>query len=1030
MANEFNPQLSKAREQQSGVVDQAAGMGYEIGAGLIQTGKQEFGKYQVRNLNEEINEINSKEYTVSDDEAKTLGKFNDEIGIELMKEEQGITNQQQKTLNINKAAAEAKKLAPWMSDEIDKTVAKQLNLTGGSTRAAGSALDLKSAAGEAKKNLMKQRESISLQFFGVSSTKLNDNQYKKLREYERAQAANKMEEVALKTEQLAFDRNELDDKKAAEQDEDNKLRINRISDTTLSSLNDIMIESLNVDSLTLNQYNEGIALYKMQGNQLVNRITKQYTDAGMPVDQTYLDAVQKRIDNQTKNMEMFKTLTLEEKRKFKMDEFSKMAAIQDSMSRVAMQDQTRFKTKLDLMERLDFLVSSNNTYAKEQTTKKFGEAFTKRYSDQDGKFDGESAMRDFTTVQQFTGFNLEKTFGEIKAMDLNIQAARTKNFGLSNNATNLMVEGENKDPQTDAISYLNNKQLEKAVEAMDLTGKAKAAMPFVISNLRMLASRNFDFGNPNTEIATYRVDEADRMLQSSADYISRTIQENPDAVEIVKGDIVFADEDANKAIVEMYQIAEKTKHIPNAQSKILKNVAKIQEDSIQTVIDIKVKHIDEELNSNPIYASLTPAEKAELREEVIKNERTIQMAQGEKERQAEKVMKFAREAGQEFKHNGSGILTATQNLSNLVSRSAETEDRIRAAAYFAVGTEAARQKTSNFIGKVGRKLFGDSLEEKIEVEYDKKLGLPRSQARVIKSIQGKKLTPERASKIYNQILPMQEELEDRELLGEELTGEDLKRYKYYNKFLDTYNKNYSEVSLADMPERTDSAREITERIMDEGQTQSEAETSIAEEKKAEGIKETMYDLTFNNEIGRGRNDSRELHLPSETSGVTIGPGYDLGERSADEIVTDLTSVGIEQEVADRISQGAGLTGQEAENFIDSNDDIEITDEQEKQLFEKIVPVYEDRAVSDYEEFTIEGKPSYEELPEVIKGLLVDYAYNVGVSKFPKFFNALITGNKEEAIAQYKRYTGDKPLGRRNKDTLKVLNSYDFIDLTE
>lgn len=223
------------------------------------------------------------------------------------------------------------------------------------------------------------------------------------------------------------------------------------------------------------------------------------------------------------------------------------------------------------------------------------------------------------------------------------------------------------------------------------------------------------------------------------------------------------------------------------------------------------------------------------------------------------------------------------------------------------------------------------------------------------------------------------------------------------------------------PELEVEAPELDKPELDTSLTRPEVETPSSAD---------TYSLTFNNEIGRGKYESRKLHTPPGNSGVTIGPGYDLSHRKAEEVVKDLTSVGIPKGVAEKIAQGIGLKGEEAKKFAKDNSEIKITDEQEKALFDKVVPEYQRRAERDYNKLPIKGKPDYEKLPEEVKALLLDYSYNVGVTKFPKFFKALVSGDKEEAIKQYKRYAGKDELDKRNKDTLSFLKNYDFKDLSE
>ena len=77
----------------------------------------------------------------------------------------------------------------------------------------------------------------------------------------------------------------------------------------------------------------------------------------------------------------------------------------------------------------------------------------------------------------------------------------------------------------------------------------------------------------------------------------------------------------------------------------------------------------------------------------------------------------------------------------------------------------------------------------------------------------------------------------------------------------------------------------------------------------------------------------KLHLPPGASGVTIGPGYDLGSRSQKSAKADLMAAGIESVKADRISKGAGKKGKQAGAFVKENSDITITVEQANALYD-------------------------------------------------------------------------------------------------
>ena len=95
-------------------------------------------------------------------------------------------------------------------------------------------------------------------------------------------------------------------------------------------------------------------------------------------------------------------------------------------------------------------------------------------------------------------------------------------------------------------------------------------------------------------------------------------------------------------------------------------------------------------------------------------------------------------------------------------------------------------------------------------------------------------------------------------------------------------------------------------------------------------------LTFDAE-GRegGRFHSRILHVPTASSGLTLGRGYDMKERSRSEIRDHLLAIDLDPAMAALISQAAGRSGAGAEEFIAENhlEAFEITPEQQVALFD-------------------------------------------------------------------------------------------------
>lgn len=70
--------------------------------------------------------------------------------------------------------------------------------------------------------------------------------------------------------------------------------------------------------------------------------------------------------------------------------------------------------------------------------------------------------------------------------------------------------------------------------------------------------------------------------------------------------------------------------------------------------------------------------------------------------------------------------------------------------------------------------------------------------------------------------------------------------------------------------------------------------------------------------------TRVLHWPGGESGVTIGRGYDMGNRSAKQIRGELTAAGVPAATAATLSQAAGLKHEDARTFRRQHRNIELT----------------------------------------------------------------------------------------------------------
>lgn len=88
---------------------------------------------------------------------------------------------------------------------------------------------------------------------------------------------------------------------------------------------------------------------------------------------------------------------------------------------------------------------------------------------------------------------------------------------------------------------------------------------------------------------------------------------------------------------------------------------------------------------------------------------------------------------------------------------------------------------------------------------------------------------------------------------------------------------------------------------------------------------------------RGQHFSRVMHWPGGASGVTLGRGYDMGQRTRLQIISELRHAGMSADEAAFFGDAAGLRGERAATFVRSKT-IEspiLSISAQRKLFEKI-----------------------------------------------------------------------------------------------
>lgn len=156
--------------------------------------------------------------------------------------------------------------------------------------------------------------------------------------------------------------------------------------------------------------------------------------------------------------------------------------------------------------------------------------------------------------------------------------------------------------------------------------------------------------------------------------------------------------------------------------------------------------------------------------------------------------------------------------------------------------------------------------------------------------------------------------------------------------------------------------------------------SLVQKKDNDPLKVDKGQITFDAE---GNNDStsryysRRAHWPGGPSGVTIGRGYDLGNRGSKNLIKEeLTSVGIDYS---KFSGAIGLQGEEAQEWLDDNKDSlpEITAEQQQTLFTMTYATIESdvKRISTKEDVVEKyGEVDFEKLDPTIRDIIVDLRY--------------------------------------------------------
>jgi hypothetical protein len=159
------------------------------------------------------------------------------------------------------------------------------------------------------------------------------------------------------------------------------------------------------------------------------------------------------------------------------------------------------------------------------------------------------------------------------------------------------------------------------------------------------------------------------------------------------------------------------------------------------------------------------------------------------------------------------------------------------------------------------------------------------------------------------------------------------------------------------------------------------------------------ELTWNEEGAPYYDLIKKPSVPGDTtgsSGVTIGPGYDMGGRTSDAIEADMKAAGLSEDDAKVYGTAAGKKGQDARDWVAANPDAPtLSEDQCAGLFAAIYPRY----VGEARDKVTSWGTSFDGLAAEMQEVLVDMRYR-GDIREPGHTSSIEGTVKEKVVAGY------------------------------
>jgi len=203
----------------------------------------------------------------------------------------------------------------------------------------------------------------------------------------------------------------------------------------------------------------------------------------------------------------------------------------------------------------------------------------------------------------------------------------------------------------------------------------------------------------------------------------------------------------------------------------------------------------------------------------------------------------------------------------------------------------------------------------------------------------------------------------------------------------------------------------------ENQEPSQTDTPVQDEEEIEqGWLTIIGEVYLYEEDGEQKLDlPNNLHWPGGASGVTIGIGYDMKNRDKAEVFNDLTEAGMDDSLAERISCGAGLEGNNTKEFVNNNKDIEINDDIILNLFQITYQEIKEKTrlratstnpyFSKWSDTTADGKDVEIALGVNARAMEIQQYINENQKQFPELITT--ESNSEEKFMKYQYWRANK-----------------------